>query len=201
MEPITSLATVVRIDLAGRSFLFVPCKAGECVGPVPPRAVSFVPSAGRSPSSQCVVACARGACTLSRGRRLYRPRGTTCQPLFQCVGPAPHCACLVSTDPAGCSFGIATRCRLYARGLSPLPWASSVCSYLTARQVPPLSEWEGAVPPSAMPYVPTPPDARSGLSDGAACAREACNPSRGRRLYLPLPRVLSAYVSRDSLPD
>ena len=83
--------------------------------------------------SQRVVACARGACTLFRGCRLYRPRGTTCQPLFQRVGPAPHSACLVSTDPAGCSCGIATRCRLYARGLYPFRRASSVATSRYAR--------------------------------------------------------------------
>ena len=199
MGPTASFASVVRIDPEGRSFLFVPCKAGECVRYVPPRAVSFVPSAGRS--SRFTTCCclrawglyplprvssvstprddlpaavpARGACTPFRVSCLYRPRGMFVR--------YRHSLPIVREGPV------------------PLP-AGIVCCYLAVRQVPPSSDWEGAVPPSAMPYVPTPRDARSGLSVGAACAREACTPSSGRRRHLPLPRVLSSSASRVSFP-
>lgn len=85
------------------------------------RACRLCRSTETSSVAQPVAVCARGACTPSCGRRMYRAQGSCFQPLHECERPVPSPASVVCTDNVIRSFSSSTGCCLSARGLSPLP--------------------------------------------------------------------------------
>lgn len=117
------------------------------------------------------VACARGACTPSHGCRLYRRHGKPFQPMYEREGACTHPHEGRLCRPQGklvFFFSLTTCSRSRVRGLYPRPRGSSVPTLGTLL-------WEKK-------------------HRFAACARRACTPSPGCRLYLPRGGNLSAVV-------
>ena len=145
--PAPPFASVVRVDLAGRSFRFVACSHVSAWGLYPLARGRLYRPRDSHLGSQC-VACARGAYTPSRGR-VSRASSV----------PTPRDDLPAAVRARGACTPFRVICLYRSRGTlvqyhHPLPLAREgpvpppagiVSSYLAERHVPPLSECEGAV--------------------------------------------------------
>ena len=125
--PVPPSASVVYIHFNGRSFSFTCCCCLRAWGLYPLPRASSVPIRGKLIQfhNLSMLKCV-GPVPPSLGVVCTDPRGTLFQPLFDCAGPVPPSASFVCTDLTGRPFSFACCCCLSARGLYPLPRASSV---------------------------------------------------------------------------